>query len=107
MRAERINPNNNSCYILTETNTQNIFKQVEEIEPDILIIDSIQTLHTDYIEASAGSISQIKETTAELIKFAKETSTPVILIGHITKDGNKIGRASCGKECRSRWSPYH
>ncbi len=91
MRAERINPNNNSCYILTETNTQNIFKQVEEIEPDVLIIDSIQTLHTDYIEASAGSISQIKETTAELIKFAKETSTPVILIGHITKDGNIAG----------------
>src|SRR5690554_1614866 len=91
MRAERINPNNNSCYILTETNTQNIFKQVEEIEPDILIIDSIQTLHTDYIEASAGSVSQIKETTAELIKFAKETSTPVILIGHITKDGNIAG----------------
>lgn len=91
MRAERINPNNNSCYILTETNTQNIFKQVEEVKPDILIIDSIQTLHTDYIEASAGSISQIKETTAELIKFAKETSTPVILIGHITKDGNIAG----------------
>lgn len=91
MRAERINPNNNSCYILTETNTQNIFKQVEEIEPDVLIIDSIQTLYTDYIEASAGSISQIKETTAELIKFAKETSTPVILIGHITKDGNIAG----------------
>lgn len=91
MRAERINPNNNSCYILTETNTQNIFKQVEDIEPDVLIIDSIQTLYTDYIEASAGSISQIKETTAELIKFAKETSTPVILIGHITKDGNIAG----------------
>lgn len=91
MRAERINPTNNSCYILTETNTQNIFKQVEEIEPDIVIIDSIQTLHTDYIEASAGSISQIKETTAELIKFAKETNVPVILIGHITKDGNIAG----------------
>ncbi len=91
MRAERIDPSNNSCYILTETNTQNIFKQIEEIEPDILIIDSIQTLHTDYIEASAGSISQIKETTAELIKFAKETSTPVILIGHITKEGNIAG----------------
>lgn len=91
MRAERINPANNSCYILTETNTQNIFKQVEEIEPDIVIIDSIQTLHTDYIEASAGSISQIKETTAELIKFAKETNIPVILIGHITKDGNIAG----------------
>lgn len=91
MRAERIDPSNNSCYILTETNTQNIFKQIEEIAPDILIIDSIQTLHTDYIEASAGSISQIKETTAELIKFAKETSTPVILIGHITKEGNIAG----------------
>lgn len=91
MRAERINPNSNSCYILTETNTQNIFRQVEEIQPDVLIIDSIQTLHTDYIEASAGSISQIKETTGELIKFAKETNTPVILIGHITKDGNIAG----------------
>ena len=91
MRAERINPNNDSCYILTETNTQNIFRQVEEIQPDVLIIDSIQTLHTDYIEASAGSISQIKETTGELIKFAKETNTPVILIGHITKDGNIAG----------------
>lgn len=91
MRAERIHPNNDSCYILTETNTQNIFRQVEEIQPDVLIIDSIQTLHTDYIEASAGSVSQIRETTGELIKFAKETSTPVILIGHITKDGNIAG----------------
>ncbi|RRJ89672.1 DNA repair protein RadA [Paenimyroides tangerinum] len=91
MRAERVNPNNTTCYILTETNTQNIFKQIEDIQPDVLIIDSIQTLHTDYIEASAGTISQIKETTAELIKFAKETSTPVILIGHITKDGNIAG----------------
>lgn len=91
MRAERINPNNNSCYILTETNTQNIFRQVEQTEPDIVIIDSIQTLHTDYVESSAGSVSQIKECTAELIKFAKETTTPVILIGHITKDGNIAG----------------
>ncbi len=91
MRAERINPNNNSCYILTETNTQNIFKQIENITPDVVIIDSIQTLHTDYIESSAGSISQIKETTAELVKFAKETATPVILIGHITKDGTIAG----------------
>ncbi len=91
MRAERVNPNNTTCYILTETNTQNIFRQIEEIDPEVLIIDSIQTLHTDYIEASAGSVSQIKETTAELIKFAKETNTPVILIGHITKDGNIAG----------------
>jgi DNA repair protein RadA/Sms len=91
MRAERINPSNNNCYILTETKTQNIFKQIEALEPDIVIIDSIQTLHSDYIESSSGSISQIKECTAELIKFAKETATPVILIGHITKDGNIAG----------------
>ena len=91
MRAERINPNSNNCYILTETKTQNIFKQIEALEPDIVVIDSIQTLHSDYIESSAGSISQIKECTTELIKFAKETSTPVLLIGHITKDGNIAG----------------
>ncbi len=80
MRAERITPNGDNCYILTETKTQNIFRQIEEIEPEIVIIDSIQTLQTDYIESSAGSISQIRECTAELIKFAKETNTPVILI---------------------------
>ncbi len=91
MRAERINPNNSNCYILTETKTQNIFKQISDLEPDIVIIDSIQTLHSDYIESSAGSISQIKECTTELIKFAKETATPVILIGHITKDGHIAG----------------
>lgn len=91
MRAERIHPNSDRCYILTETKTQNIFRQIQEIEPQIVIIDSIQTLHTDYIESSAGSISQIRETTAELIKFAKETNVPVILIGHITKDGTIAG----------------
>jgi len=91
MRAERINANNDTCYILTETKTQNIFKQIESLEPDIVVIDSIQTLHSDYIESSSGSISQIKECTTELIKFAKETATPVILIGHITKDGHIAG----------------
>ena len=91
MRAERINPDSDNCYILTETKTQNIFRHIVETEPDIVIIDSIQTLHTDYIESTAGSISQIRETTAELIKFAKETNIPVILIGHITKDGNIAG----------------
>lgn len=91
MRAERINPNANQCYILTETKTQHIFQQIEAIEPQVIIIDSIQTLHTDYIESGAGSISQIRETTTELIQFAKETDTPVILIGHITKDGNIAG----------------
>ena len=91
MRAERINPNSENCYVLTETKTQNIFKQIEVIQPDIRVVDSIQKLHSDYIESSSGSISQIKECTTELIKFAKETSIPVILIGHITKDGNIAG----------------
>ena len=91
LRAERIQPLNDSCYILTETKTQNIFKQIEALQPDVVIIDSIQTLQSDYLEASAGSVSQIKECTSELIKFAKETATPVILIGHITKDGSIAG----------------
>jgi DNA repair protein RadA/Sms len=91
MRAQRVNPQNDTCYILTETKTQNIFKQIEILAPEVVIIDSIQTLHSDYIEASAGSVSQIKECTTELIKFAKETATPVLLIGHITKDGHIAG----------------
>src|SRR5690606_662172 len=91
MRADRMPGKSQNCYVLTETKTQNIFRQIAEIEPDVLIIDSIQTLHTDYIEASPGSISQIRECTAELIKFAKESNTPVILIGHITKDGAIAG----------------
>lgn len=91
MRAERINPNPANCYILTETKTQNIFRQIEELDPEIVIIDSIQTLHSDYIESSPGSISQIRECTAELIKYAKETGVPVILIGHITKEGSIAG----------------
>jgi DNA repair protein RadA/Sms len=91
MRADRIHPSSETCFILTETKTQNIFQQIEATEPDIVVIDSIQTLHTDYIESTAGSISQIRECTAELIKFAKETNTPVILIGHITKDGTIAG----------------
>jgi DNA repair protein RadA/Sms len=91
MRAERIQSNQDNCWILTETKTQQIFAQITALEPEIVIIDSIQTLQTDYIESSAGSISQIKECSSELIKFAKETGTPVILIGHITKDGNIAG----------------
>jgi len=91
LRAERLEGKSDQCLILTETKTQNIFKTIEETIPDVVVIDSIQTLHTDYIEASPGSISQIRETTAELIKFAKETSTPVVLIGHITKEGAIAG----------------
>ncbi len=91
MRAERIHPNSENCFILTETKTQNIFQQIVALEPDIVVIDSIQTLHSDYIESAAGSISQIRECTAELIKFAKESNTPVLLVGHITKDGTIAG----------------
>ena len=91
MRADRIQPNSENCYILTETKTQNIFQQIASLEPDLVVIDSIQTLHTDYIESAAGSISQIRECAAELIKFAKESHTPVILVGHITKDGTIAG----------------
>lgn len=92
MRAERITLNPKAdCYILTETSTQNIFKQIEQLEPEIVIVDSIQTLHSAHIESTPGSVSQVRECTAELIKFAKETATPVFLIGHITKDGAIAG----------------
>ena len=91
MRAERINKDSEHCYILAETSTQNIFQQIEQVQPDILVVDSIQTLHTAHIDSSPGSVSQIRECTAELIKFAKETGTAVFLIGHINKDGAIAG----------------
>ncbi len=91
MRADRILPESSNCFILTETNTQNIFRHITDLEPDLMIIDSIQTLHSNHIESSAGSISQIRECTSEIIKFAKETHTPVLLVGHITKDGSIAG----------------
>jgi DNA repair protein RadA/Sms len=91
MRAERLARKSSTCYILTETSTQNIFKQVEVVEPNILIIDSIQTLTSPYIDSAAGSISQVRECTAELIKYAKDSGTPVFLIGHITKEGALAG----------------
>jgi DNA repair protein RadA/Sms len=79
------------CYILTETSTQNIFKQIETLEPDLVVVDSIQTLYSSHIESTPGSVSQVRECTAELLRFAKESSTPVFLIGHITKDGAIAG----------------
>ncbi len=78
-------------YILTETSTQNIFKQIEILEPDIVVVDSIQTMHSAHIDSSPGSVSQVRECTAELLRFAKESGTPVFLIGHITKDGMIAG----------------
>ena len=91
MRANRMNYESDECYILTEISLESIFKQIEKIKPQILIIDSIQTLKTDLIDSAPGSISQIKTCTSELINFAKKTSTPVIIVGHITKDGNIAG----------------
>jgi DNA repair protein RadA/Sms len=91
MRAERIGIHNEECYILNETNTQNIFTEIENIQPDILVLDSIQTLQTELVEASAGSITQIRECAAEFQKFAKTSGTSVLLIGHITKEGTIAG----------------
>lgn len=91
MRAERIGINNPDCFILTETSTQIIFQHLDDLKPGLVIIDSIQTLHTDNIDSSAGSISQIKETAAEMQRFSKITNTPVFLIGHITKEGGLAG----------------
>lgn len=91
LRADRLKKGNDNCLILTETKTDSIFKSAEDNVPEVIVIDSIQTLHTELIDASPGSISQIRETTSELIKYAKETNTPVILIGHITKEGNIAG----------------
>ncbi|MDJ1468232.1 DNA repair protein RadA [Xanthocytophaga flava] len=91
MRAERLGKVDQNCFILTETNTQNIFKQIEELDPEVLIIDSIQTLQSTYIESAAGSVSQVRECAAELLKYAKESGTPVFMIGHITKEGTLAG----------------
>lgn len=92
MRAERIKETPSAdCYILTETSTQNIFKQIELLEPEILVVDSIQTLHSAHIDSTPGSVSQVRECTAELLRFAKESGVPVFLIGHITKDGAIAG----------------
>lgn len=91
MRSERIGIQNQSCFILTETSIQNIFKQAEKIQPQLLIVDSIQTLYSSQIESSPGSISQVRECTAQLLRYAKQSNVPVFLIGHITKEGSLAG----------------
>jgi DNA repair protein RadA/Sms len=91
MRADRLGIKNESFYLLTETDTQTIFKEIKKLKPQLVIVDSIQTLQSHYVESSPGSVSQIRECAAEFQKFAKETHTPVFLIGHITKDGSIAG----------------
>ena len=88
MRADRVGAKSDNFYLLTETNTQAIFKEIKKLKPELVIVDSIQTLQSPFVESGPGSISQIRECAAELQRFAKETGTPVFLIGHITKDGN-------------------
>jgi DNA repair protein RadA/Sms len=93
MRAERLlhKPEAASVHIFTETQTQAILKVARELQPGLVIIDSIQTLYSELLDSAAGSIAQVRQCTAELMRFAKETATPVILIGHITKDGTLAG----------------
>lgn len=91
MRAQRIGTKNSACYIIAETATDRLLNQLKELKPSVVIIDSIQTLQTPFLESTPGSISQIRECASELQRFAKETSTPVFIVGHITKDGNIAG----------------
>lgn len=91
LRADRMGLSTDSCFLLSQTDTHKIFGQLTQLNPHLLIIDSIQTLHTPHIESGAGSVSQIKATAAELIHYAKTTNTPVVLVGHITKDGGIAG----------------
>lgn len=91
MRADRIGRGSDNVFIVTETSLENIFEHIEEVNPGILIIDSIQTIASDELESAAGSVSQVRECAARLLGYAKSTSTPVFLIGHITKDGSLAG----------------
>lgn len=91
MRAERLNIQNENFYLLTATDTQTIFSEVKNIKPELIVIDSIQTLETSHIESAPGSVSQVRECTAEIVRFAKASRTPVFIIGHITKDGHIAG----------------
>ncbi|HEY8386983.1 MAG TPA: DNA repair protein RadA [Parasegetibacter sp.] len=91
MRADRIGVSNENFYLLTETSTQTIFQEIKKLKPELVIVDSIQTLQSEFIESSPGTVSQIRECAAEFQRFAKETNTPVFLIGHITKDGSIAG----------------
>ena len=91
MRAERLGIHNEECVVYTETLLENIITQCEAIKPDMVVVDSIQTIYTDLVDASAGSVSQIRECASTLLKYAKGSGTPVFIIGHITKEGTIAG----------------
>jgi DNA repair protein RadA/Sms len=91
MRADRLGNQQSDCYLLTETNTSKILTHAQNLAPDLMIVDSIQTLSSPHIDATPGSISQVRDCAAELQRFAKETNIPIFIIGHITKDGSIAG----------------
>ncbi len=91
MRAQRMGLNSENCFLLTETSIEQIFQRIKELRPELLVIDSIQTLQTIQSDSVAGSVSQIRECASQLIRFSKESNVPVFLIGHITKDGSLAG----------------
>jgi DNA repair protein RadA/Sms len=91
LRADRIKQQNDDFYIITETNTQKIFQHAKDLQPQLVIIDSVQTIYTDSIESTPGSVSQIRECAAEMQRYAKENGVSVVLVGHITKDGSIAG----------------
>lgn len=91
MRADRLAPESQNCLILCETNLEQIFVQAQNVQPDLLIIDSIQTIYTEVVESSPGSVSQVRECSAAILKYAKESGVPVLLIGHINKEGSIAG----------------
>ena len=91
LRAERVGIQSDSCYLLAETNLESLFSNAEKLRPELVVVDSIQTLYSDRLEATPGSVSQVKECTSELMKYAKQTHTPIFLVGHINKDGAIAG----------------
>lgn len=91
MRADRLAPDSQNCLILCETNLEQIFVQAQNVQPDLLIIDSIQTIFTELVESSPGSVSQVRECSAAILKYTKESGVPVLLIGHINKEGSIAG----------------
>ena len=91
LRADRLKMNSENCYLLAETSLENVFLQIAGLEPSVLIVDSIQTLHTVKLDSSAGSVSQVRECTGQLLQYAKSSNVPVFLIGHITKEGSIAG----------------
>lgn len=91
LRADRLGRMSDNCYVVTETSLESIFAHIEKVQPDLLIVDSIQTIASDDIESSAGSVSQVRECAARLLRYAKQTGVPVMLIGHINKEGSLAG----------------